>query len=103
MTGWFKGHFSNRSALSSSRSIDHLLEEESDHAEFSNGGAERCLSMLVETGVYSTSSKSNASLDHSPRDFLPVEESFLVPTHVVGNVLEAVELIFKLEGFTQRH
>ena len=37
--------------------------------------------------------------DHSPRDFLPVQESYQEPTYTVNNVLDAVNLIFKKQNF----
>ena len=63
-------------------------------------GAENCYSVLVETGVFSTDTKHTVTLEHSPRDFLPVQESFSEPTHTVKNVYEAVDLIFKQEKYT---
>jgi hypothetical protein len=38
-------------------------------------------------------------LDHSPRDFLPVEEKLRAPKFTVKNVANAVDLIFYKEGF----
>ena len=64
-----------------------------------NKGAENCVSILVETGVYSGAKDLNMSLNHSPRDFLPVEESCLEPSIIVPNVLKAVEAIFHCENF----
>jgi hypothetical protein len=78
-----------------SRSIDHLITQQECELE----GAEHCYSVLVETGVFSSDSKESLSLDHSPRDFLPAESSFQEPTYTVGNVLEAVELIFEKQNF----
>ncbi len=88
---------SGPTALATSRSIDHLLLD--SDSEWM-GGAEKCYSVLVETGVYSQDSKVTASLNHSPRDFLPVEDGYQEPTHVATNVLEAVDLVFEKEGFT---
>jgi len=78
-------------AQGGSRSIDHLLG--SDELL----GAESCFSVLVETGVHSPGAAT--ALDHSPRDFLPVEDGLEEPTHVVTNVLEAVDLVFSKENF----
>ncbi len=64
----------------------------------SNDGALHCYSVLVQTGVYTEAPKGHS--DHSPRDFLPVEEKFQQPTYVVNNVLDAVDLIFSCEKFT---
>ena len=80
--------------LGLSRSIDHLIRAEGELQ-----GAENCFSILVETGVFSAEAKDNVSLRHSPRDFLPVEESYQEPTYSVRNVLEAVNLTFEKEGF----
>ncbi len=92
---------SGSAAVVTSRSIDHLLGGASDASSEWISGAENCYSVLVETGVYSPQdSWDSISLDHSPRDFLPVEESYQEPTHVATNVLEAVDLIFKREGYT---
>ncbi len=89
---------SGSAAILTSRSIDHLLGSNASSAWV--GGAENCYSVLVETGVYSQDSRDTISLDHSPRDFLPVEDGYQEPTHVTTNVLEAVDLIFKKEGFS---
>ena len=85
-----------KAEMNSSRSIDGLIGAE----EIESSGAERCYSVLVETGVYSANTKSIVNLNHSPRDFLPVQESYQNPTYVVMNVLEAVDLIFNKEGFS---
>lgn len=76
-----------------SRSIDHLLDVEL------NEGAESCYSVLVETGVYSGKKDHNMTLNHSPRDFLPVEETYQTPTMIAPHVLKAVEAIFRRENF----
>jgi len=87
--------------LTLSRSIEHLIGADDDgEAEAMDSGAENCYSVLVETGVYSTDSKHTVTLEHSPRDFLPVTASFSEPTHTVKNVYEAVDLIFKQENYT---
>ena len=77
-----RGRTSGGAAVASSRSLDHLVGGES--ADWS-GGAENCFSVLVETGVYSRQdggegegAAHSLSLDHSPRDFLPVEEGYQV-------------------------
>ena len=38
-------------------------------------------------------------LNHSPRDFLPVEEGLREPVFSVPDVLSAVELVFQKEQF----
>lgn len=79
----------------SSRSIDHLIGAQGEL----NQGAENCYSILVETGVYSGSNDYNTNLNHSPRDFLPVEESYKTPTMIAPHVLNAVEAIFERENY----
>jgi hypothetical protein len=60
---------------------------------------DRCHYFLCQqTGVYSEGVQ-NGMLDHSPRDFLPVEEKLRAPKYTVENVLNAVDLIFRIEGF----
>ncbi len=82
------------SNVCNSRSIDHLLDADL------YDGAENCYSILVETGVYSGVKDHNMTLNHSPRDFLPVEESYQAPTMIAPNVLNAVESIFQRERFS---
>jgi len=72
------------------RSIDNLIGA----SELS--GADTCYSVLVETGVFNDSGQPT-SLEHSPRDFLPVEKSYQEPSFTTSNVLEAVQTIFKRE------
>lgn len=88
--------------LTLSRSIEHLIgaDNNKEGVETMEAGAENCYSVLVETGVFSTDTKHTVTLEHSPRDFLPVQESFSEPTHTVKNVYEAVDLIFKQEKYT---
>ena len=85
--------------LIQSRSIDHLLCGANGICETQLSGAENCFSVLVETGVYSRGSKELVSLDHSQRDFLPVQETYQEPTYTVNNVLDAVNLIFQKQQF----
>lgn len=54
--------------------------------------------LCLQTGVYSEGVQ-NRMLDHSPRDFLPVEEKLRAPKFTVQNVANAVDLIFHKEGF----
>lgn len=83
----------------SSRSLDHLITGGPDGTADLEG-AENCYSILVETGVFSSDAMGNVSLNHSPRDFLPVEDSYRKPNFVVDNVLEGVNLIFKEQKFS---
>ena len=88
---------SRRVKMSTSRSIDHLLNAEEGEL---NEGATHCFGCLVETGVYSRMTNDDeVSLNHSPRDFLPVEKSFQEPHMVMPNVKQAVETIFDKEQF----
>jgi len=65
-----------------------------------------CLSALImflysscqQTGVHSDGVQ-NRRLDHSPRDFLRDEEKLRAPKYIVENVLNAVDLVFSIEGF----
>lgn len=59
--------------------------------------AEECHSILVQTGVSSAS--SGVDLNHSPRDFLPIEEGLREPTYYVPDVLQAVNLVLQKEQF----
>ena len=63
-------------------------------------GAEKCISILVETGVYSSENDQSVNLNHLPRDFLPIEENYLKPSIIVPHVSKAVEAIFECEEFT---
>jgi len=86
-----------QSTIPMNRRIDHLIgTSEGDLHE----GAERCFSILVETGVYSRANRNESlTLNHFPRDFLPVEKSYQEPFMTVPNVLEAVKAIFAQESF----
>lgn len=58
---------------------------------------ENCESILVQTGVYNKEFQETS--EHSPRDFLPVEEKLKEPSYVTENVNHAIELVFEREGF----
>ena len=77
-----------------SRSIDNLVMN-SGSAHLS--GAENCYSVLVETGVFSREGAA-PSLEHSPRDFLPVEDSYKEPVLTTSCVHHAVQTILEREG-----
>lgn len=77
------------------RTIEDLLQ--ADPSDWYMG-AESCFSILVETGVYSTD-REESLLDHSPRDFLPVEEKLREPNFTVKNVTKAIELVLQQESF----
>ena len=80
-----------KSPINTSRSLglEHSL----------HNGAQNCFSVLVETGVFSSTANSDLSLNHSPRDFLPVEDNYLEPTFTCTDVAKAVETIFNEEEF----
>ena len=60
-------------------------------------GTKACISILVETGVHQRD--SNFIPEHSPRDFLPVEDGLCKPAFVMKDVGEAINLAFKEEKF----
>ncbi|XP_059489506.1 haloacid dehalogenase-like hydrolase domain-containing 5 [Neocloeon triangulifer] len=84
-------------AVQVARSIENLVGGHDETCEMVELGASTCSSILVETGVYSQDC-STSTLDHSPRDFLPVEEKLREPNYTVANVAEAIDLIFRNEG-----
>lgn len=59
--------------------------------------AKACISILVETGVHQRD--SDFISEHSPRDFLPVEDGLGKPAFVVKHVGEAINVAFKEEKF----
>lgn len=59
--------------------------------------AKACISILVETGVHQRDSDFIA--EHSPRDFLPVENGLCKPAFIVEDVGQAINLAFKEEKF----
>jgi len=85
----------NKAVASNSRCIDRLVGQ-----EVGLSGAEECHSVLVNTGVFSKDDVGcPPTLEHSPRDFLPVENSFKDPFLSTENVLEAVTSILNRENF----
>jgi len=78
-----------------SRSIDNLVGAVGELS-----GAENCFSVLVETGVFSREGGQPTSLEHSPRDFLPVENTYQEPSFTTSHVLESVQTIFRREQFS---
>ena len=54
--------------------------------------------LLNLSGVFNDSGQPT-SLEHSPRDFLPVEKSYQEPVFTTSNVLEAVQTIFNRENW----
>jgi len=83
-------------SLAGSRSIDNLVSSSGSHLS----GAESCYSVLVETGVFSADGDGPpVSLEHSPRDFLPVEDSYKEPSISTFHVLDAVQTILSQENF----
>lgn len=59
--------------------------------------AKACISILVETGVHQRD--SDFISEHSPRDFLPVEDGLGKPAFIVKHVGEAINVAFKEEKF----
>lgn len=53
---------------------------------------------FLQTGVYNENEKH--VLEHSPRDFLPVEAKLQEPSITVGCVYEAIDTIFRRENFS---
>ncbi|XP_036616294.1 haloacid dehalogenase-like hydrolase domain-containing 5 isoform X2 [Trichosurus vulpecula] len=60
--------------------------------------AERCLSILVRSGVYNPSTRQTEAPFHGHRDFI-FDPSLLEASHVVADVHEAVQLVFCKEGW----
>ena len=54
---------------------------------------------LSISGVFKPDGAQYTSLEHSPRDFLPVEKSYQEPTLTTSNVLKAVQTIFRKENW----
>lgn len=75
-----------------SRSLEKLLGQ-----NITSPRTKACISILVETGVHQPGTKFIP--DHSPRDFLPVEDSLCKPAFVVKDVGQAINLAFKEEKF----
>lgn len=75
-----------------SRSLEKLFS-----GNMKSPDAKACISILVETGVHQRDSKFIP--DHSPRDFLPIEDSLCKPAFIVKDVGQAIDLVFKEEKF----
>ncbi|XP_072506253.1 haloacid dehalogenase-like hydrolase domain-containing 5 [Notamacropus eugenii] len=60
--------------------------------------AERCLSILVRSGVYNPSLRQTEAPFHGHRDFV-FDPSLLEASYVVADVREAVQLVFSKEGW----
>lgn len=75
-----------------SRSLEKLLGK-----KMRCPNTKACISILVETGVYQPDSKLRT--DHSPRDFLPVDDGLCKPAFIVKDVGQAINLAFKEEKF----
>ncbi|CAG7837229.1 unnamed protein product [Allacma fusca] len=84
-----------RSVAVGARNIHNLLGGNPSECDQET---EQCFSVLVETGVYSQD-REECLLDHSPRDFLPVEEKLREPDYTTSNVLQAINLIYKKESY----
>lgn len=68
-----------------------------DEVDSKHLGVEQCLSILVETGVYSRQQSPKLLLDHNHRDFI-MDPELIKPTLTVANIYEAIEAIFEMEG-----
>ncbi|EZA53728.1 hypothetical protein DMN91_007861 [Ooceraea biroi] len=75
-----------------SRSLEKLLGN-----NVRSPSTKACISILVETGVHQRDSKFIP--EHSPRDFLPVEDGLCKPAFIVEDVGQAINLAFKEEKF----
>ncbi|EGI69624.1 PREDICTED: cat eye syndrome critical region protein 5 homolog [Acromyrmex echinatior] len=75
-----------------SRSLEKLLGKNKK-----NPNTKACISILVETGVHQRDSKFIP--EHSPRDFLPVDDGLCKPAFIVKDVGQAINLAFKEEKF----
>ncbi|XP_046835335.1 haloacid dehalogenase-like hydrolase domain-containing 5 [Vespa crabro] len=75
-----------------SRSLEKLLGK-----NMKGPSAKACISILVETGVHQRNSQFIT--EHSPRDFLPVEDGLCKPAFIVDHVGDAIDLVFKEEKF----
>jgi len=68
--------------------------------DFKGLTAQRCFSVLVETGVYTEAAESlSKGPQYIPRDFLPVLPAMKVPSMTVPCVLKAMQAIFGREGW----
>lgn len=77
-------------------SADEINEEELlDSAEI-------CESILVNTGVYSSDNTMAYGTGVSSHVDFAVEDDLRKPNYMVGNVLEAVQLVLRKEGFMSR-
>lgn len=84
-----------------------IMLEDGIVSEFDNGGLiglRDCNSVLVCTGVYSSSrdyteNNKNILLNHNHRDFI-MDPELKKPTLLAQNVYDAVQLIFKAEGIS---
>ncbi|XP_014612886.1 PREDICTED: cat eye syndrome critical region protein 5-like [Polistes canadensis] len=75
-----------------SRSLEKLLGK-----TMKGPTAKACISILVETGVHQRDSQFIN--EHSPRDFLPIEDGLCKPAFIVDHVGNAIDLVFKEEKF----
>ena len=82
-----------------------IMLEDGIVSEYDNGdiiGLQECNSVLVCTGVYSSTrdySEKSVLLNHNHRDFI-MDPELKKPTMIAANVYEAIQLIFKEEGIS---
>ncbi|KAK2583939.1 hypothetical protein KPH14_001200 [Odynerus spinipes] len=65
-----------------SRSLENLLGK-----DMKEPSAKACISILVKTGVHQR--ESQFIVEHSPRDFLPVEDGLCKPAFIVEHVVKS--------------
>ncbi|XP_046405551.1 haloacid dehalogenase-like hydrolase domain-containing 5 isoform X4 [Ischnura elegans] len=61
-------------------------------------GSHTCLSVLVETGLFSPDHQASF-MSHSPRDFLPVDEGLIKPNFIAKDVYHAIDVIFSKQSY----
>ncbi|XP_050696651.1 haloacid dehalogenase-like hydrolase domain-containing 5 isoform X2 [Eriocheir sinensis] len=86
-------HSKNRVAMQGARGLDLSTQD------FKGLTADQCYSVLVQTGVYNRENGVQ-HLEHSPRDFLPIEAKLQEPSLTVKCVLEAINIIYEREKFS---
>ena len=57
----------------------------------------KAVEYLLFLGVFSADGGQPTTIEHSPRDFLPVENTYQEPAFTTAHVLEAVQTIFRRE------
>ncbi|MPC24908.1 haloacid dehalogenase-like hydrolase domain-containing 5 [Portunus trituberculatus] len=86
-------HSKSQVAMQGARGLDLSTQD------FRGLTADQCYSVLVRTGVYNEENGEQL-LEHSPRDFLPIEAKLQEPSLTVKCVLEAIHTIYQREKFS---